>query len=176
MLRKTFDIDDDGVILKEKQYKYSIYDNEKGYLFRAKNYFRKSYADVKLSNIIKDRFDYMRVHLLAENIYKDTNTIMVRENSRTIRVADIDDVSKIIGLSVKKTKEFVSRVKKLHILAERVDEVGEMISTKFVFNPLYFSSKKYISAELYFLFQESLDKHLPHWVIQKFHEVGNIKK
>jgi hypothetical protein len=175
MIRKTYDIDEDGVVLTEKEFKYSVFDSAKGYLFRAKNHFRKSYTDFKLSSVVKDRYDFLRVHLLAENIYKDTNTIMVRVNSRNVRTADIDDIADIIELSVKKTKEFISRMKKLHILAERIDTVGDTTSVKFVFNPLFFSSKKYISAELYFLFQESLDKHLPWWVIRKFHEVGNIK-
>jgi hypothetical protein len=119
--------------------------------------------------------DFAKVHLLAEHIYKDTNTIFLRINSKKVRVADVDDIADILGICVRRTKDFITRMKKLHIIAERVDTVGDMISTKFVFNPLYFNSKKYISPELYFLFQESLNKYLPSWVIRKFHEVGNLK-
>jgi hypothetical protein len=86
-----------------------------------------------------------------------------------------DLISKIINLSHKRTRDFITRMKKLHIIAERVDNVGDMISTKFVFNPLIFSSNKYLSADLYFLFQESLDCYLPGWVTKRFHEYGNIK-
>ena len=43
-------------------------------------------------------------------------------------------------------------------------------------NPLFFNSKKYISADLYFLFQQSLDCYLPKWAIDKYHEIGNLRK
>jgi hypothetical protein len=175
VIRKSYDMDEDGVIYNEKAFKFTVFDDVKGYLFRAKNHYRKSYNDVRLSRVVKDRLDFLRVHLLAENIYKDTNTIMVRVNTRNVRAADIEDIATIIDLSIKKTREFINRMKKLHILAERIDTVGELVSSKFVFNPLYFSSRKYISSELYFLFRESLDKHLPYWVIRKFHDVGNLK-
>jgi hypothetical protein len=65
-------------------------------------------------------------------------------------------------------------MKKLHIIAERIDRVGDLTQIKYVINPLFFNSKKYINSDLYFLFQESLDMYLPNWVIRKFHEIGNI--
>ena len=90
-------------------------------------------------------------------------------------MADIEDISNILKVSIRRAKDFITRMKKLHIIAERVDTVGDMISTKFVFNPLIFNSNKYLSADLYFLFQESLDCYLPGWVTKRFHEYGNIK-
>jgi soluble P-type ATPase len=177
MIRKMTDINEDtGEIVKVTDFKYTIFDDTKGYLFRAKNNYRKSYNDIKLSSIVTNMDDFAKVHKLAEYIYKDTNTIFIRINSRRVRVADIEDIANILNICVRRAKEFISRIKKLHVIAERVDTVGDMVSTKFVFNPLYFSSKKYISSELYFLFQESLNKHLPTWVIRKFHEVGNLSK
>jgi hypothetical protein len=171
----TFD-EKTGEILSEKQRKYNIFDEDKGYLFKANAYQKRMYNEIKLSDIVKDRTDFGRVHLLAENIYKDTNTIMIRVNSRVIRIAEIEDISKIISLSIKKTKEFISRMKKIHILAERIDKVGDLVQIKYILNPLFFNSKKYLSADLYFLFQESLNCYLPNWVVCRFHEIGNIRK
>lgn len=175
MIRKTYNIDDDGVIFGEKEFKYTVFDAEKGYLFRQKNYYVKSYQDIKLSDVVTNENDFAKVHKLAERIYKDTNIIFIRVNSRNVRVADIEDISKILDVCVRKAREFMNRMKKLHVIAERIDNVGEIAMTKFVFNPLFFNSKKYISPDLYFLFQESLDKNLPYWAIKRFHELGNIK-
>lgn len=176
MIKKVEWINDDGEVSNPKYQEFVIFDNTKGYLFRGKNHSRKMYADIRLSEIITDRFDFMRVHLLAENIYKNTNCLSYRISARKIRMADMEDIANIVDLSPKKAREFVNRMKKLHIIAERVDTVGAMTSTKFVVNPLFFNSNKYIQPDLYFLFQESLDRFLPAWVISKFHEVGNIKK
>ena len=43
--------DDDGVILKTKDSKFTVFDNDKGYLFRSNAKFVKSYIDIKLSDV-----------------------------------------------------------------------------------------------------------------------------
>lgn len=176
MKRRITDIDEEtGEVIKQSESTFVIFDNEKGYLFRSKNHYRKSFSDIKLSSFIRDRSDFLRVHLLAEHIYKDTNTIAIRINNKKVRIADTEDISLIIDLSIKKTKEFLNRMKKIHVIAERIDAVGNIVSVKYVLNPLFFNSNKYLSADLYFLFQESLDKYLPLRITEKFHEFRNIK-
>jgi len=175
--RRQSDIDTDtGQVFNVKVRTFTNFDNDKGYLFKTKDQATRSFEEFKLSEYVKDNNDFMRCHLLAEQIYKDTNMIAVRLSTRRTRPMDLEDISRTIGLSYKSTKEFLSKMIKLHIMAERTDIVGDMISVKYYFNPLFFSSKKYINADLYFLFQESLDCHLPGWAKQRFHEVGNIKK
>jgi hypothetical protein len=175
--RRQSDIDTDtGQVLKHNVSKFKVFDEDKGYLFFAKSYARRMFNSITLSDHVKDRYDFMRCHLLAEHIYKDTNMIAYRISARKIRPADVEDIAKIINLSDKKTKEYLSRMRKLHVIAERTDKVGDLISVKYYFNPLFICSKKYLSAELYFLFQESLDCYLPEWVKIKFQELGNIKK
>jgi soluble P-type ATPase len=176
MNRHIVDTDDDGVVIKDKNLTINMFDNDKGYMFRIKSHSIKQYHDIKLSSIVTCMEDYSKVHLLAESIYKDTNCIAVRINSRRVRMADIDDIANMIGLSVRRSRDFITRMKKLHVIAERMDMIGDVVSTKYVFNPLFFNSSKYLSAELYFLFQESIDCYLPTWVSQRFHEYGNIKK
>lgn len=174
--RRIIDIDTDtGQVYKDKTIRFTNFSSDRGYLFRSKNQGIKTFADLKLSDQVKDRQDFTRCHLLAEYIYKDTNMIAVRYK-KDIRAADVEDISCIINLSVKKAKEFLSRMRKVHIIAEREDKVGDMISIKYYFNPLFFCSSKYLSPDLYFLFQESLDCYIPGWAKQKFHELGNIKK
>jgi len=174
--RRTTDIDTEtGQVYKNKTIRFSNFNIDKGYLFRSKNQSTKTYTDLKLSETIKDISDYTKCHLLAEHIYKDTNMVAARFK-KEIRAADIEDISDIVGLSYKRTREFLSRMRKLHIIAEREDRVGDLISVKYYFNPLYFCSSKYLNPDLYFLFQDMIDCYIPGWARQKFHEVGNIKK
>jgi hypothetical protein len=174
MNRHISDTDDDGVQIGNKNISIVLFDNQKGYMFRGKNLYVKQYQDIKLSDVVSNLDDYCKIHLLAENIYKDTNCIAVRVSQRKVRMADIEDISKIVNLSIRRTKDFLTRVKKLHIIAERTDSIGNIVSAKYVFNPLFFNTSKYLSAELYFLFQESIDCYLPTWVTKRFHEYGNI--
>lgn len=174
--RRQCDVDlETGQVFNAKKYKYNNFDNDKGYLFRAKNQATRTFNDIRLSDYVKDRYDFMRCHLLAEYIYKDTNMISYRTSARNIRPADIEDISKITGLSYKKTREFLSKMRKLHIIAEREDKVGDLISIKYYFNPLFFSSKKYLQPDLYFLFHESIDCYIPGWAKARYSEIGNIK-
>lgn len=175
MIKQINTIDDDGVIINAKNYEYIIFDSKKGYLFRSKNYFRKSYPDIKLSDIILNESDYAKVHKLAECIYKDTNTVMIRTSQRKVRIASTEDIEDIIGFCPRRTKAFLYRMKKLHVIAERIDKLGNTTITKYVLNPLFFNSNKYLSSDLYFLFKESLNCYLPGWVISKFYEMGNLE-
>lgn len=175
--RRQSDVDTEtGQIMKHSATRFKVFDEDKGYLFFAKSYARRMFNSVTLSDQVKDKYDFMRCHLLAEHIYKDTNMIAYRVSARKIRPADVEDIAKIIGLSYKKTKEFLSRMRKAQVIAERTDKVGNSVSVKYYFNPIFVCSKKYLSAELYFLFQSSLDCYLPEWVKIKFQEISNIKQ
>ena len=176
MISRTTKINEEtGEIFSQKDTKFTIFDADKGYLFRAKNFSVKSYLDIKLSDVVTDDMDYMRCHKLAEHIYKDTNTIAIRYGKKN-RMADLDDICNIINMSPRRTKDFVTRMQKLHVLAVRTDCIGDVVQIKYVFNPLFFSSNKFLHSDLYFLFQSSLDKYLPAWVTQSFHDASNIKK
>lgn len=146
---------------------------EKGYLFKAKSHGRKTFEDIKLSDIVGTGEDFRRVHLLAEYLYKDTNMLMIRESKRKVRIADEEDISSIISLNVRRTKEFIKRMTDKHVMAKRVDTVGDTVMVKYLYNPLFFNTSKYLPVDIYFTFQESLDKYLPQWAIRKFHEIGN---
>jgi hypothetical protein len=172
IVKKQF-IDDTGEHIGDKVTYVEVF-NEDGFLFWANKHFRKQFADINLSDYIGTGEDFRRVHILAEKIYKNTNTISIRESSRKVRPADIEDVSRLIGLNIRRTKEFISRMVKAHVMALRTDKVGDMVSEKYVINPVFFFSAKRLSPDLYFLFQESLNKHLSARTIQEFHSRGNI--
>lgn len=162
-----------GEYFESKYKKFEIFNND-GYLLWAKKAGRKQFHDVKLTDVVGKGEDFRRAHILAELIYKDTNTIMIRENTRKVRIADVYDISTLIGLNIRRTKEFLNRMVEKHVLAKRIDKVGELTSEKYLFNPLFFMCSKRLSADLYFLFKESLDNYLPAYVVEEFHRIGNI--
>lgn len=169
----TFTDTNTGERLSENKKRFEVF-NEDGFLFWANKYFRKQFADVNLSDYVGTGEDFRRVHILAEKIYKNTNTISIRVSTRKVRPADIEDISKLINLNIRGTREFLMRMVRYHIIALRVDRVGDTVSEKYVINPIFFFSAKRLSPDLYFLFQESLDSYLHPNTIREFHSRGNI--
>lgn len=171
---KRYCVDENtGERFGDKERRFEVF-NEEGFLFWAKKHFRKQFADINLSDYIGVGEDFRRMHIIAEKMYKNTNIISIRESTRKVRTADIEDISRLIGLNVRRTKEFVNRMVLKHVMALRVDKVGNAVSQKYVVNPIFFFSAKRLSPDLYFLFQESLDKYLSPRTIQEFHSRGNI--
>lgn len=169
-IKRVTNIDDDGVIVNTKDYKYTIFDNDTGYLFMNKANFIKSYQGIKLSSILKNKLDIANMYLLAENIYKNTNMICSIKKKKKVP-ASITDMAKMIDLCERNAKEFVDRMMQLGIMAKVVVNTHETIQIQYHINPLYFNSNKYISPALYMMFRKQLDDHLPTWVIRKFNEL-----
>jgi predicted transcriptional regulator len=109
------------------------------------------------------------MHLLAESLYKDTNMIYYKRNKKYYP-ADIDDIATIIGLNQRNAKDFISRMMQLGIIAKVIVNSQESIQIQYYVNPLYFNTAKYLSPSLYMLFYKQLNKHLPDWVIAKYHD------
>jgi len=176
MYKRITTIDEDGVILNIKDFKYTIFDNEKGYLFKNRSYYFKGFkVDNRLSDKVSDFADIGRLHVLAENTYADTNMIAYYKNKKYYP-AGIKEISEMIRLCERNTKDFVKRMINLGIMAKAIVNSNKQIDVQYYLNPLYFLSSKYLSPGLYMLFKKQLDEHLPQWVINKFNEYINTIK
>lgn len=176
MYKRITSIDEGGVILNTKDFKYTIFDNEKGYLFRNQAYYYKGFKlENKLSDIVTDFNDLGRLLVLAEHTYADTNMIAYYKNKKYYP-AGIKEISEMIKLCERNTKDFLKRMMDLGIIAKAIINTNEQIEVQYYLNPLYFISSKYLSPGLYMLFRKQLDKVLPAWVIQKFNECINAAK
>lgn len=176
MYKRITTIDEDGVILNTKDFKYTIFDDEKGYLFKNRSYYFKGFkVDNRLSDKVSDFADIGRLHVLAENTYADTNMIAYYKNKKYYP-AGIKEISEMIRLCERNTKDFVKRMIDLGIMAKAIVNSNEQIDVQYYLNPLYFLSSKYLSPGLYMLFRKQLDEHLPQWVINKFNEYINTIK
>lgn len=176
MYKRVTTIDEDGVILNTKDFKYTIFDNEKGYLFKNRSYYFKGFkVDNRLSDKVSDFADIGRLHVLAENTYANTNMIAYYKNKKYYP-AGIKEISEMIRLCERNTKDFVKKMIDLGIMAKAIVNSNEQIDVQYYLNPLYFLSSKYLSPGLYMLFRKQLDEHLPQWVINKFNEYINTIK
>jgi hypothetical protein len=169
-IKRVTTIDEsDGVVIGSKDYKYTIFDNDKGYLFKNKAYYIKGYQGIRLSDVVRNKGDYANVHLLAEHLYKDTNMIAVRRNKKYYP-ADIRDMYLFLDMCEKRFKEFLDRMMQIGIIAKAVINTKESLQIQYHVNPLYFNTSKYISPALYMMFRKQLDEHLPDWVVRRFNE------
>lgn len=176
MYKRVTTIDEEGVILNTKDFKYTIFDDEKGYLFKNRSYYFKGFkVDNRLSDKVSDFADIGRLYVLAENTYADTNMIAYYKNKKYYP-AGIKEISEMIRLCERNTKDFVKRMISLGIMAKAIVNSNEQIDVQYYLNPLYFLSSKYLSPGLYMLFRKQLDEHLPQWVINKFNECINSIK
>lgn len=180
MIKKTiitkFD-ENTGVIYSEqvKNTKNLLWKDDKGAILKPRNYHNKFYQDAKLSEIIENKSDLLRVYMLTEYIYKNTNMIYVKTKSNSFRPADLEDLSKILNLCERRTKEFLRKIRNMGILAELTIEIKNLKYSVFVFNPIYINSCKYISNELYLLFKPYLDEYFPDWIKDKYIELNENK-
>ena len=173
---KTIVNEKTGEVCGEKTRKYNILDEKKGYYLKYNSKTIKQYPDIKLSAFIKDKSDFMRIHLLAENLYNGTNELMIRVNNRKLRYMTIEDIANVIGLCKERANKFINRMIRLEIMARQTNKVGESEYIVYVMNPLFFNSCKYIEPSLYFLFENTLSHYMPANARDWYHEVGNIKK
>lgn len=173
---KTVQDTETGQVYSTKKRQYNILDEKKGYYFRYNSGSVKQYKDIKLSEFIKDRKDFMRIHLLAENIYKSSNELMVRVSTRKIRYMTIEDIAEVVGLCERKATAFINRMIRMEVIARQINQVGESELIVYVMNPLFFNSCKYLPPNLYFLFESSLKPYIPQNIQEWYHEVGSISK
>lgn len=177
MIKKVSTIrynEDTGEVYSEgiKSYKSKLWIDGKGAMLKPRTYHKKIYSDIKLSEIIKEKSDLLKTYILVDSIYKDTNTIYVRTSKNNFRPANILDISKLFGITEKKTREYLRRMIKAGIIGELVLKIKDEEYTSYVFNPIYINSSKYISNDIYILFKPYLDKYFPDWIREKYIEIN----
>jgi hypothetical protein len=177
MIKKTivtrFD-ETTGVVYSEKiqNIKSVLWKDDKGAILKPRNYHNKFYQDTKLSEIIENKSDLLKIYILTEHIYKNTNMIYVKTKNNSFRPADINDLSGILELCDERVKKFIRKMKNIGIIAELTVEIKKFKYSVFVFNPIYINSCKYISNELYLLFKPYLDEYFPEWIKDKYDELN----
>lgn len=174
MIQKRQILDKDNKVISEGSRQFKIWDDDKGYLFEAKNQFVKSFPGRKLSEFVSNKSDYANLHILAENIFKDTNMIAVKTKN-IARPASIEDIGKLVGLCDRRVKQFIDRMMQQGVIAKAILNVEERVETHYYFNPLFFMSSKYLSPQLFMMFREQLRPYLKEWAWRALNEAMNLK-
>lgn len=145
---------------------YNPFDAEKGYHFKYKSNKISSYFDIKLPDVFSVS-DCGRFYKLSKHLYPGSNLIGKRVGGH-VRAFMLDDILKIVGLKDRQMKTFMQRAIE-HNVIRRVDYRKDGIPYyEYYMNPVYFNACRYISLNLFILFQDSFQKHLPKEIIEKF--------
>lgn len=170
----TFD-DSTGLILGEKERgMYNPFDPEKGYNFKYKSLSIKSYLDIPLPDKFTDS-ELGKIFRLSRSIYADSNMLGKRTNSY-IKPLSQDEIIEIFGLKDRQGRSLLKKMIENKVIKKiEFTEQGKRY-VHFYFNPIYFFSGKYINLNLYLIFQNELNHHLPKWVIEKYLDLKEKKE
>lgn len=159
--------DDNGVVVKEQNFQFRIFDDERGYLFKSNSNYVKGFQGIRLSDAIQNKADFANMHILAEHLYRDTNMISVYHGHKYYP-ATISDMAKYISLTDRHTREFVTRM--INCGAMAMDRVicNDVLTVRYFASPLYFTTSKWLSPALYMMFRHQLDQYLSPQVIAWF--------
>lgn len=147
---------------------YNPFDPEKGYNFKYKSISIKSYLDIDLPDEFNDA-ELGKILRLSRCIYANSNMIGKRVGNY-IRPLTQADIIKVFGLKDRQGRALFKKILKHKIIKPlEQTEQGKRI-VQFYFNPIYFFSGTYLNLNLFLLFQNELNEHLPPTVIDKFLE------
>lgn len=155
-------------------YKSKLWVDGKGAMIRPREYHYTLYQNSKLCDIIEDRNDLFKTYMLIEHIYKNTNIIYVQTSKTVYKPATVEDMSNLLDISVRRTKEYLKRMSDLGIIAKLTLEIKDKEYISYAFNPVFVNSCRYINNTLYLLFKPYVDKYCPDWIIEKYEELNRI--
>lgn len=145
-----------------------VFDEEKGYLFWNRRSFAKTYQDIEFPKQMTD-LEIGRMTRLAKKIWSNTNMLGYRGNGG-IRPYDVQMIAEFLGIKLRRAQQFLKKMITIGIIAKVDIEVADRQETHFYVNPIYFFSSNRMPLNLYLLFRDELNEHLPKWVISRFNE------
>lgn len=166
--------DKTGEIFSEKiRNIYNPFDPDKGYNWKYKSFSIKSYLDIPLPDKFTDA-ELGKIFRLSRHIYADSNMLGKRVNNY-IKPLGKNEIIKIFGLKDRQGRALLKKILENKVVKKFENTEQGKTYVQFYFNPIYFFSGTYISLNLYLLFQDELNKHLPEQVIAKFLELAEQK-
>lgn len=150
------------------------FDEEKGYLWKPQKSSARMFNDVPFPKKMS-MIDRGRMATLAKHIWSKTNMLGYKGHGG-IRPYSVEQLGKLIDLNVEQTERFLKRMYALEMIKPIQVPFGERIEIQYYVNPLYFFSNNRLSLNLYLLFREELDKHLPDWVKEEFSKAEPERK
>ncbi|WP_270420883.1 hypothetical protein [Acidaminococcus massiliensis] len=147
---------------------FSNFRSKQGYLFKPQAHFVRVFTGTKLPKEVTV-YDAYKLYLLIDKLENGTNRLVYRSD-HTNKSMHIGHIAAYLGLTYNATLKFVTRMIHAGVMAKGKITVGHEKIISYYFNPLYYIRGKWLSYELYTLFQDQLDTVLPEWVKRKFAE------
>lgn len=164
--------DTTGQIIKNNLFTFpAAFDDEKGYLFWTRKAFAKSFLDKPFPKEMT-KLDIAHITMLSKHLWSNTNMLGYRGHGG-VKPYDIDDISKAIDLKPRQTYNFIKKMIAIGMIAKVDVTIEQTKETHYYINPLYYFSNNRLSLNLYLIFRNQLDPHLPEWVKNKF-AVSNV--
>lgn len=169
--KKTMYINPDGEYTEKKEEVVAAY-NDKGYLYRNRSEFYKTFLDnpypEELSWADKGRLGRLEHELC-------TDQILAYKSGNEVKPHTATTISELLGYDIKLTRAFLKKCKSLGVIRE-----AKINKTKYyLLNPKYKLRGNRISLTTFIVFKELLKKDLPQWAYDKFIEdcgVNNINR
>jgi len=160
--------EENGEILGTKiRNMYNPFDPVKGYNFKYKSRSIKNYLDIDLPKEFSDS-ELGKILRLSRLIYGNSN-MLGRRVGNYIKEYTQSDIIKVFGLKDRQGRSLLKKMLDNKIIKPQVDPTEQNKKhVLYFFNPIYFFSGTYLNLNLFLLFQDELNAHLPPAIIEKF--------
>lgn len=163
-----------GEVINERQRHIEETLNEEGYKVPTHKLGAKIFADVTFPAEMTDS-EIGKMARLAKLMIAEANMLGYR-TGRGILPYTEKHIIELIGLSQKRGREFIEKMKRLGVIQWTQRKYGEVERTEYYINPAYFFAGRRININLYLLFREHLDQILPAWVLKEFMSAAKEKE
>lgn len=168
IVRTNIDSKTGEVLGQTKQVRHfdAKFNPNRGYLWWNQKGGSKSFFNVPYPQDMS-MIDRGRLATLSKCIWGDTNCLGYRGHGG-FRPYDVEQIGKLINLSAEQAERFLARMKKMGVIKPIFVTFEKRDEIQYYINPLYYFSSKYLSSNLYALFHEELEEHIPDWVKEEF--------
>jgi hypothetical protein len=154
-----------GQIIRRGWYSFeSHYNKEKGYKY--KNETGIKFVSTDVPNELTDA-ELGKLFRLSQSMLINSNLLIVRTTNGKARPITTEDLEQLLSFSRSTLFRFLRKCRDLKVLKSVMVEE----ETHYYLSPVYFFRGKWLSPNLYWLFQEELDGILPEKAIRFFHEI-----
>lgn len=161
-------------VMSEKEKYIEDILTEDGYKVPVHKLGAKIFADIPFPDDMTDS-EIGKMARLAKLMVADSNMLGYRARAG-IKAYTYEQIIQIVGLSHKRGKEFMDKMKRLKVIMVSKRTLGEITQDEHYINPAYFFSGRRIHMNLYLLFREALDPVLPEWVRKEFWKAAMLIK
>jgi hypothetical protein len=175
MYKKEQHISNDGEILNTKVTPYKDrFDDEKGYFLYSNGQSINGKAGVFFPGGLS-KLDIGNLAILSRYLVGNTNMLGYRGN-KSVKAMNVEQIAKVIGVNKRQGYNFLNKMMKHAMIGKVTIETGSSIDVQYYVNPIYFMNGRNLNLNLYLLFREQIEEHIPGWAQQRFEELREVKK